>query len=109
LLAETVDDVQGPAKMPETGDLAFFNWKGGVDSFDEAEKHADQYQYDNPWPGNGYTHDGEDEDKEDEDVMHDYDNDDDYDDDDGYDDDDFGDDGDSFSDDDGDYDSEYTY
>ena len=111
LLAEIVDDVQGPTKMPETGDLAFFNWKGGVDSFDEAEKYADQYQYDNPWPGNGNTcdSDGEDEDKDEgEDVMHDYD-DDDYDDDDGYDDDDFDDNGDSFSDDDDDYDSEYTY
>ena len=107
LLAETVDDVQGPAKMPEAGALAFFDWKGGVDSFDEAEKYADQLQYDNPWNGN--TGDGEDEDEEDGDIMddYDYDDDDDYDDVDVYDYDDDDDDG-SYSDDD-DYDTVYTY
>jgi len=56
LLAETVGSVQGPAKMLETGDPAFFNWKGGVDFFDEEEKHTDKDGYDTgPDPWNGGT------------------------------------------------------
>ena len=101
LLAETVDDVQGAAKMPGTGDLAFFDWKGGVDSFDEEEKDADQDQYDDPWDCN--TDDSEDEDEENGDDDDD-DEDEDEDDCDGDDDDD-----DSYSDDDDNYNSFYAY
>ena len=56
LLSETVGSVQGPVKMLETGDPAFFNWKGGVDFFNEEEKHIDKDGYDNgPDPWNGST------------------------------------------------------
>jgi len=56
VLAEAVGSVQGPVKMLETGDPAFFNWKGGVDFFNEEEKHTDKDGYDNgPDPWNGGT------------------------------------------------------
>jgi len=78
LLSETVGSVQGPAKMLETGDPAFFNWKGGVEFFNEEEKHTDKDGYDNgPDPWNGGTDgsvnredggvDGDEDDVEDED------------------------------------------
>ena len=74
MLAETVGSVQGPAKLLETGDPAFFNWKGGVNFFDEEEKHTDKDGYDNgPDPWNGSTDGsedredrGDDEDEDDE-------------------------------------------
>jgi len=35
LLAEIVDNVQGPVEVLKRGDPAFFNWKGGVGFFDK--------------------------------------------------------------------------
>jgi len=49
LLATTVGDVQGPAKLltPPSGDPAFFHWKGGVEFFNEKEKLTEDDEYDN--------------------------------------------------------------
>jgi len=68
LLAEIVGDVQCPAEMLETGNMMFFNWKGGVDFFDEEEKRVDDdYGIPSPWS----VTDG-DEDEEDDDEWDDY-------------------------------------
>jgi hypothetical protein len=65
LLTEIVRDVQGPEKTLETGDTSFFNWKGGVDFFDEEEilVEDDDYEF-GPDSLYGGTDDGEDEDED---------------------------------------------
>jgi len=39
LLAEAVSSVQGPVITPEPGNPEFFDWRGGVDFFDEEEEY----------------------------------------------------------------------
>jgi hypothetical protein len=68
LLAEIVGDVQGPAETLETGHRAFFNWKGGVDFFDEDEKRADYGEHAYSY----YCSTCGDEDEEDVDGWDDY-------------------------------------
>jgi len=42
LLTEIVRDVQGPARPVQIGAAtSFFNWKGGVEFFDEEEKRVE--------------------------------------------------------------------
>ena len=41
LLAEAVGNVQGPAITPKPEDPEFFDWRGGVDFFDEEEEYDD--------------------------------------------------------------------
>jgi hypothetical protein len=43
LLSEAVDNVQGPATriIPGPGNVEFFDWRGGVDLFDEEEEYDD--------------------------------------------------------------------
>ena len=41
LLADAVGNVQGPAITPRPEDPAFFDWRGGVDFFDEEEEYDD--------------------------------------------------------------------
>ena len=50
LLAGIVDNVQGPTKVLESGDPAFFDWKGGVGFFDKDDKEDGYYpEGSNPW------------------------------------------------------------
>ena len=86
LLAETVGDVYGPAETLETGDPPYFNWKGGVEFFDEEEKLAEDDEYGIIWveftdsdEDGDHGDDDEDEDgdeqedeEEDEEVSEDY-------------------------------------
>jgi hypothetical protein len=77
LLAETVGDVQGPAKTLDVGPgSAFSNWKGGVEFFDEDEKLYEDDEFDiggARWYGDDSdeSEDYEDEDDDDEDEDED--------------------------------------
>ena len=58
LLAEAVGNVQGPAITPKPQDLEFFDWRGGVDLFDEEEEYDDMSDCDST---DGYEDDYPDE------------------------------------------------
>jgi hypothetical protein len=66
MLAETVGYLEGPAETIETGDPPFFNWKGGVEFFDEEEKIAEDDQFDIIWVDLTSSEDDDHGDEEDE-------------------------------------------
>lgn len=66
LLAEIVGDVQGPEEMLKTGNPMFFNWKGGVDFFDEEEKRMEDGDEIEPWFGTDADEDEEEDDEHDD-------------------------------------------
>jgi hypothetical protein len=65
LLTDFVGEVQGPAQTLQRGHRAFFNWKGGVEFFDEEEKRTEDDEYDGQtrhWYGDASSDEDEEED-----------------------------------------------
>jgi F-box-like len=70
LLTDFVGEVQGPAQTLRRRHRAFFNWKGGVEFFDEKEKRTEDDEYDGQprhWYGDASSDEDEEEDEDEDD------------------------------------------